>query len=144
MVFSSTHNLSQVQFENLLYAFGSPNYGTQRSLCFNAMIVANLMTYGMEEPARIYDDKLKYIILTGRNLVEAISTSETGDLSEAIDARREGGLSRSALHQDRRQGHRMAAHQAGHRPGLPPGAAERHHRRRTVRPGVRRAVHGRL
>ncbi|MBI1257884.1 MAG: molybdopterin-dependent oxidoreductase [Chloroflexi bacterium] len=84
MVFSSTHNLSQVQFENLLYAFGSPNYGTQRSLCFNAMIVANLMTYGMEEPERIYDDQLQYIILTGRNLMEAISTSETGDLSTAI------------------------------------------------------------
>jgi thiosulfate reductase/polysulfide reductase chain A len=84
MVFSSTHNLSQVQFENLLYAYGSPNYGTQRSLCFNAMIVANLMTYGMEEPERIYDDQLNYIILTGRNLMEAISTSETSDLSEAI------------------------------------------------------------
>lgn len=84
MVFSSTHNLSQVQFENLLYAYGSPNYGTQRSLCFNAMIVANLMTYGMEEPGRIYDDKLQYIILTGRNLMEAISTSETGQLSEAL------------------------------------------------------------
>jgi thiosulfate reductase/polysulfide reductase chain A len=84
MVFSSTHNLSQVQFENLLYAYGSPNYGTQRSLCFNAMIVANLMTYGMEEPDRIYDENLKYLILTGRNLMEAISTSETGDLSAAI------------------------------------------------------------
>jgi thiosulfate reductase/polysulfide reductase chain A len=84
MVFSSTHNLSQVQFENLLYAFGSPNYGTQRSLCFNAMIVANLMTYGMEEPGRIYNENLKYVILTGRNLMEAISTSETSDLSEAI------------------------------------------------------------
>ncbi|MAU08324.1 MAG: transcriptional initiation protein Tat [Anaerolineaceae bacterium] len=84
MVFSSTHNLSQVQFENLLYAFGSPNYGTQRSLCFNAMIVANQMTYGMEEPERIYDDQLQYVILTGRNLFEAISTSETGDLSDAI------------------------------------------------------------
>ena len=54
MVFSSTHNLSQPQFENLLYGFGSPNYGTQRSLCFNAMIVANLMTYGLEEPGRDY------------------------------------------------------------------------------------------
>ena len=85
MVFSSTHNLSQPLFENLLYAFGSPNYGTQRSLCFNAMIVSNLMTYGMEEPARIYDDKLAYILLTGRNLLEAISTSETSDLSHAID-----------------------------------------------------------
>ena len=85
MVFSSTHNLSQPLFENLLYAFGSPNYGTQRSLCFNAMIVANTMTYGMEEPGRIYDDKLKYILLTGRNLLEAISTSETHDLIMAID-----------------------------------------------------------
>lgn len=85
MVFSSTHNLSQPLFENLLYAFGSPNYGTQRSLCFNAMIISNLMTYGMEEPARIYDDKLKYILLTGRNLLEAISTSETHDLITAID-----------------------------------------------------------
>src|SRR5664279_716567 len=84
MVFSSTHNLSQPQFENLLYAYGSPNYGTQRSLCFNAMIVANLMTYGMEEPGRIYDEQLQYIILTGRNLMEAISTSETSDLSAAI------------------------------------------------------------
>jgi thiosulfate reductase/polysulfide reductase chain A len=85
MVFSSTHNLSQPLFENLLYAFGSPNYGTQRSLCFNAMIVSNLMTYGMEEPARIYDEKLQYILLTGRNLFEAISTSETSALSHAID-----------------------------------------------------------
>jgi thiosulfate reductase/polysulfide reductase chain A len=84
MVFSSTHNLSQVQFENLLNAFGSPNYGTQRSLCFNAMIVSNLMTYGMEEPDRDYSD-LQYIILTGRNLLEAISTSETSALSHAID-----------------------------------------------------------
>ncbi|NOY98352.1 MAG: molybdopterin-dependent oxidoreductase [Chloroflexi bacterium] len=84
MVFSSTHNLSQVQFENLLNAFGSPNYGTQRSLCFNAMIVGNLLTYGMEEPGRDYS-KLKYLILTGRNLAEAISTSETGDLIKSMD-----------------------------------------------------------
>lgn len=84
MVFSSTHNLSQVQFENLLQAYGSPNYGTQRSLCFNAMIVSNLMTYGMEEPARNYNG-VKYIILTGRNLAEAISNSETGELIDAID-----------------------------------------------------------
>ena len=83
MVFSSTHNLSQPQFENLLYGFGSPNYGTQRSLCFNAMIVANLITYGMEEPARDYG-QLQYLILTGRNLTEAISTSETTDLMDAI------------------------------------------------------------
>lgn len=84
VVFSSTHNLSQVQFENLLNAFGSPNYGTQRSLCFNAMIVANQMTYGLEEPNRSYEG-LEYLILTGRNLMEAISTSETSILSHAID-----------------------------------------------------------
>ncbi len=84
MVFSSTHNLSQPLFENLLQAFGSPNYGTQRSLCFNAMTVSNLMTYGMEEPDRDYS-QVKYIILTGRNLAEAISNSETGDLIHAID-----------------------------------------------------------
>jgi thiosulfate reductase/polysulfide reductase chain A len=84
MVFSSTHNLSQPLFENLLNAYGSPNYGTQRSLCFNAMTVANVMTYGMEEPDRDYS-QLKYIILTGRNLAEAISNSETGDLIHAID-----------------------------------------------------------
>jgi thiosulfate reductase/polysulfide reductase chain A len=84
MVFSSTHNLSQVQFENFLQAFGSPNYGTQRSLCFNAMIVSNLMTFGMEEPARDYS-QVKYLLLTGRNLAEAISNSETGDLIHAVD-----------------------------------------------------------
>ena len=84
MVFSSTHNLSQPLFENLLQAYGSPNYGTQRSLCFNAMTVANLMTFGMEEPERDYS-QLKYIILTGRNLAEAISNSETGDLIHAVD-----------------------------------------------------------
>jgi thiosulfate reductase/polysulfide reductase chain A len=84
MVFSSTHNLSQVQFENLLYAYGSPNYGTQRSLCFNAMITAFLLTYGVEEPARNYEN-VEYILLVGRNLMEAISTSETSELSRAID-----------------------------------------------------------
>jgi thiosulfate reductase / polysulfide reductase chain A len=84
MVFSSTHNLSQVQFENLLQAYGSPNYGTQRSLCFNAMTVSNIITYGMEEPARSYDG-LKYIIYTGRNLAEAISNSETGEMIDALD-----------------------------------------------------------
>jgi thiosulfate reductase/polysulfide reductase chain A len=83
MIFSSTHNLSQPLFENLLYAYGSPNYGTQRSLCFNAMVVAHLMTYGIEEPGRDYST-VKYIIYTGRNMMEAISTSETSDLVEAI------------------------------------------------------------
>jgi len=84
MVFSSTHNLSQPLFENLLYAFGSPNYGTQRSLCFNAMITAFLLTYGIEEPSRNYDN-VEYILMVGRNLMEAISTSETSELSHAID-----------------------------------------------------------
>ena len=84
MVFSSTHNLSQVQFENLLYAFGSPNYGTQRSLCFNAMITAFLLTYGIEEPARNYDD-VEFILMVGRNLMEAISTSETNELAAALE-----------------------------------------------------------
>ena len=83
MVFSSTHNLSQVQFENLLNGFGSPNYGTQRSLCFNSMVTAFLLTYGIEEPARNYDT-VKYILLVGRNLTEAISTSETSALVEAV------------------------------------------------------------
>jgi thiosulfate reductase/polysulfide reductase chain A len=84
MVFSSTHNLSQVQFENLLYAFGSPNYGTQRSLCFNAMITAFSLTYGIEEPSRNYDN-VEYIMMIGRNMMEAISTSETSELAHAID-----------------------------------------------------------
>jgi thiosulfate reductase/polysulfide reductase chain A len=84
MVFSSTHNLSQVQFENLLYGFGSPNYGTQRSLCFNAMITAFSLTYGVEEPSRNYDD-VEFILMVGRNMMEAISTSETSELSHAID-----------------------------------------------------------
>jgi thiosulfate reductase/polysulfide reductase chain A len=84
MVFSSTHNLSQTQFENLLGAYGSPNYGTQRSLCFNSMVTAFQLTYGIEEPARNYDE-VEYILLVGRNLAEAISTSETGALIQALD-----------------------------------------------------------
>lgn len=83
MVFSSTHNLAQTQFENLLRAFGSPNYGTQRSLCFNAMIMAGLTTYGIQEPDRDYS-AAKYIIYAGRNLAESISNSETQELIEAI------------------------------------------------------------
>lgn len=83
MIFSSTHNLSQPLFETLLNAYGSPNYGTQRSLCFNAMIAAHLTTFGIEEPNRDYEG-VKYIILTGRNLMEAISTNETKALMQAI------------------------------------------------------------
>ncbi len=84
MVFSTTHCLTQPQFENLLYAYGSPNYGTQRSLCFNAMITAFQLTYGVEEPARRYDN-VEFILMVGRNLMEAISTSETGEFSRALD-----------------------------------------------------------
>jgi thiosulfate reductase/polysulfide reductase chain A len=84
MAFSSTHNLSQTQFENLLYAYGSPNYGTQRSLCFNSMVTAFSLTYGVEEPSRNYDN-VEYILMVGRNMMEAISTSETGELSQALD-----------------------------------------------------------
>jgi len=83
MIFSTTHNLLQPVFETLLKAYGSPNYGTQRSLCFNAMVVAHLLTYGIEEPGRDYNG-VKYIILTGRNLMEAISNSETQQLMAAI------------------------------------------------------------
>lgn len=84
MVFSTTHCLTQPQFENLLYAFGSPNYGTQRSLCFNAMITAFQLTYGVEEPSRKYDN-VEFILMVGRNMMEAISTSETSELAHAID-----------------------------------------------------------
>ncbi len=83
MIFSTTHNMIQPLFENLLKAYGSPNYGTQRSLCFNAMIVANLMTYGLQEPGRDYS-AAQYIIFTGRNMLEAISNSETQALVGAI------------------------------------------------------------
>ena len=83
MIFSTTHNLLQPVFENLLKAYGSPNYGTQRSLCFNAMIVANLLTYGVQEPGRDYS-AAQYIIYTGRNLLEAISNSESQALVAAI------------------------------------------------------------
>jgi thiosulfate reductase/polysulfide reductase chain A len=85
MIFSSTHNISQPLFENLLYGYGSPNYGTQRSLCFNAMVTAHLMTYGIEEPARRYDN-VNYIILAGRNMFGGISTSETRALMNRIAA----------------------------------------------------------
>ncbi len=83
MIFSATHCLAQSQFENLLRAYGSPNYGTQRSLCFNAMIMAGLTTYGLQEPDRDYS-AAKYIIYAGRNLAESISNSETQELIAAI------------------------------------------------------------
>ena len=83
MVFSTTHNLLQPVFENLMKAYGSPNYGTQRSLCFNAMIIANLMTFGLEEPGRDYS-AAQYIIYTGRNMLDAISNSESQALVAAM------------------------------------------------------------
>lgn len=76
MIMSSTHNLTQPYFENLLKAYGTPNYGTQRSLCFNAMTIAFLFTYGVAQPVVDYEN-CKYIIYAGRNLAEAISNSET-------------------------------------------------------------------
>lgn len=81
MIMSSTHNLTQPYFENLLKAFGTPNYGTQRSLCFNAMTIAFTYTYGLAQPGVDYDN-CKYIIYTGRNLAEAISNSETQKMME--------------------------------------------------------------
>jgi len=83
MVFSTTHNLLQPEFETLLKAFGSPNYGTQRSLCFNSMVAAHLFTYGFQEPERKYEG-VQYMILAGRNLMEAISNSETQALMAAV------------------------------------------------------------
>jgi len=81
MIMSSTHNLTQPYFENLLNAFGTPNYGTQRSLCFNAMTIAFTYTYGIAQPGVDYDN-CRYIIYTGRNLAEAISNSETQKMME--------------------------------------------------------------
>ena len=81
MIMSSTHNLTQPYFENLLKAFGTPNYGTQRSLCFNAMTIAFTYTYGLAQPGVDYDN-CKYVIYTGRNLAEAISNSETQQMMD--------------------------------------------------------------
>lgn len=83
MIFSTTHNMIQTQFENLLKAFGTPNYGTQRSLCYNAMLTANLLTFGLEEPGRDYS-QTQYIIYTGRNMLDTISNSESQDAVSAI------------------------------------------------------------
>ncbi|MCC7209298.1 MAG: molybdopterin-dependent oxidoreductase [Anaerolineae bacterium] len=85
MIFSITHSPSGPLFERLIRGYGSPNEGSQRSLCFNAMVAANLMTFGIQEPARRYDG-MNYIILTGRNLFEGISTSESKQLMERIAA----------------------------------------------------------
>jgi len=143
MVFSSTHNLSQPLFEKLLNAFGSPNYGTQRSLCFNAMTVANLMTFGTEEPERDYS-KVKYIILTGRNLAEAISNSETGDLIHAIDQGVKVVYLDPRFTKTAAKSHRMAADPTRNRPSLPLGHAQRDYRRGTLQSIVRITIYGRL
>jgi len=84
MVMSSTHNLAQLQFENLLQAYGTPNYGTQRSLCFNAMVMGFTMTYGTEAVGGDYPNT-KYIIYNGRNLLEGIANSETQDFMAAVE-----------------------------------------------------------
>lgn len=83
MVMSSTHNLAQLQFENLMQAYGTPNYGTQRSLCFNAMVMGFTMTYGTSDVVGDYANT-RYIIYNGRNLLDGIANSETQDLIAAI------------------------------------------------------------
>lgn len=83
MMFNSTDNLSQPFFEILLKAYGTPNYGTQRSLCFNAMTTGFLYTYGTPQPGTDYA-KCKYMIFTGRNLAEGISNSETQEMIEML------------------------------------------------------------
>ncbi|SPF31520.1 Tat (Twin-arginine translocation) pathway signal sequence domain protein [Candidatus Desulfosporosinus infrequens] len=83
MMFNSTDNLSQPFFEILLKAYGTPNYGTQRSLCFNAMTTGFLYTYGIPQPGTDYKN-CKYIIFTGRNLAEGISNNETQEMIEMV------------------------------------------------------------
>ncbi|KKM09614.1 transcriptional initiation protein Tat [Clostridiales bacterium PH28_bin88] len=81
MILSATHHLAQPYFENLLQAYGTPNYGTQRSLCFNAMTMSFLFTFGVAQPGVDYTNA-RYIIYTGRNLAEAISNAETQAMME--------------------------------------------------------------
>lgn len=83
MLFNSTDNLSQPFFEILLKAYGTPNYGTQRSLCFNAMTTGFLYTFGIPQPGTDYA-RCKYMIFTGRNLAEGISNSETQEMIEMV------------------------------------------------------------
>ena len=83
MMFNSTDNLSQPFFEILLKAYGSPNYGTQRSLCFNAMTTGFLYTYGTPQPGTDFS-KCKYMIFAGRNLAEGISNNETQEMIEMV------------------------------------------------------------
>lgn len=83
MIFNSTDNLSQPFFEILLKAYGTPNYGTQRSLCFNATTTGFFYTYGVPQPGTDYRN-CKYMIFTGRNLAEGISNNETQEMIEMI------------------------------------------------------------
>ncbi|MDQ7095881.1 molybdopterin-dependent oxidoreductase [Desulfosporosinus sp. PR] len=83
MMFNSTDNLSQPFFETLLKAYGSPNYGTQRSLCFNAMTTGFLYTYGVAQPGTDYQH-CRYMIFAGRNLAEGISNNETQEMIEMV------------------------------------------------------------
>jgi thiosulfate reductase/polysulfide reductase chain A len=83
MVFSSTHNLSQVQFENrymltlsqLWYA--APPVLQRDDHRFPAHL-------GIEEPARNYKD-VEFILMVGRNMMEAISTPRHPSCSQALD-----------------------------------------------------------
>lgn len=83
MLFNSTDNLSQPFFEILFQAYGSPNYGTQRSLCFNAMTTGFLYTYGTPQPGTDYDN-CNYMIFSGRNLAEGISNIETQAMIDMV------------------------------------------------------------
>lgn len=83
MMFNSTDNLSQPFFEILLKAYGTPNYGTQRSLCFNSMTTGFLYTYGTPQPGTDFSH-CKYMIFSGRNLAEGISNNETQEMIEMV------------------------------------------------------------
>jgi anaerobic selenocysteine-containing dehydrogenase len=88
MVFSSTHNLSQTQFENLLTVRLS-QLRTQRSLCFNAMVTAFSRPTAWKSPARLL--KVQHILRPpqpGRgNLEFRNRRADRGDRS-----RREAGV----------------------------------------------------
>lgn len=83
MMFNSTDNLSQPFFEILLKAYGTLNYGTQRSLCFNAMTTGFLYTYGTPQPGTDFAN-CRLMIFSGRNLAEGISNSETQEMIEMM------------------------------------------------------------
>ncbi|CAA7600428.1 Molybdopterin oxidoreductase Fe4S4 domain protein [Acididesulfobacillus acetoxydans] len=83
MIFNSTDNLSQPFFETLLKAYGTPNYGTQRSLCFNSMTTGFLYTYGVAQPGTDYAN-CNYMIFSGRNLAEGISNIETQEMIDMV------------------------------------------------------------